>query len=235
LTPLSILFVLLSALFHSSWNFLSKRGNWPHEFFFLVFLSGTLFYIPLFVVLGTFPFPNEPIHQKLWFLSSLSGFIQTIYFICLIEAYRAGDLSLIYPISRSYPVLTQIWAILFIGEILSIQGMIGIVLVTLAIFVISIPGVHLRTPSLPTSLNARTFFFASAAAITGSFISLIDKVGLQLTHPVYYTWFINFWMAIYTGIFLLFRRGGSCRQIWQDSKGKILMIAALQNYPIPHS
>jgi drug/metabolite transporter (DMT)-like permease len=36
-------------------------------------------------------------------------------------------------------------------------------------------------------------------------------------------------MGIYTGVFILFRRGGTLSKIWQDSKGEVLMIAALQN------
>ena len=230
MTPVAILFVLLSALFHSAWNFLSKRGNWPLEFYFMVFLSGTLFYIPIFIMLGACPFPTGSIDQKLWLFSSLSGFVQTVYFICLIKAYRVGDLSLIYPISRSYPLLTQIWATLLIGEILSIQGAIGILLVTFGIFVMFMR--NLRSRSVmpePNPLNSRIYLYAFAAVLTGSFISLIDKVGLQLTRPIYYTWFINFWMAVYTGGFILFRKGGALAKIWQDSKREILVIAALQN------
>ena len=196
----------------------------------MVFLSGTLFYIPIFIMLGAFPFPTGSIDQKLWLFSSLSGFVQTVYFICLIKAYRVGDLSLIYPISRSYPLLTQIWATLLIDEILSIQGAIGILLVTFGIFVMFMR--NLRSRSVmpePNPLNSRIYLYAFAAVLTGSFISLIDKVGLQLTRPIYYTWFINFWMAVYTGGFILFRKGGALAKIWQDSKREILVIAALQN------
>jgi len=55
LTPLSIVLILISALLHSSWNFFAKKGNWPLEFFFWVFLWGVLLYIPFFIGFGVSP------------------------------------------------------------------------------------------------------------------------------------------------------------------------------------
>ena len=113
MTLSSILLVLVSALLHSAWNFLSKKGNWPLEFFFWVFLWGTVFYLPFFMAFGVFPSFLVHSSSKLWWLVIPSGFFETIYFVCLIEAYREGDLSFVYPISRSAPLFTQIWAKLF--------------------------------------------------------------------------------------------------------------------------
>jgi len=152
LTPLSILLILISAILHSSWNFYSKRGDWPLEFFFWVFLWGSLLYLPFFIGLTSFPAMLFEAPLRLWSLSFASGLIQTIYFICLIEAYRVGDLSVVYPISRSAPLYTLLWATLFIGEILSGQGVLGIGLVILGIFVISMRDLHLKV-FLPNPKN----------------------------------------------------------------------------------
>lgn len=148
MTPLSILLILISSLLSSSWNFLTKRKNWPVEFFFWVFLWGVLLYLPFFIAFGVLPSFLLKILFKPWWIVILSGFFQTIFVICLIEAYQEGDLSLVYPIARSAPLFTQIWAILFIGEIISVKGVLGIVLVMVGVFLISLKDFHIKNKIL---------------------------------------------------------------------------------------
>ena len=230
MTPLSIVLILISALIHSSWNFFTKRGNWPLEFFFWVFLGGTLLFLPFFFALSDFPALLFRVPSRFWFLSMLSGFIQTIYFICLIEAYRVGDLSIVYPVSRSAPLFTLIWAVLFIGEILSVTGTIGVGLVIVGIFVISLRDFHPRSITQPSQpFTSRAYPLAFISAITGSIYSVIDKVGLQVIHPAIYTWLIDLWMCVYIGVYLLLHHGGSFRNVWQESKKQIFTIVILQN------
>jgi uncharacterized membrane protein len=230
LTPLSILLILVSALIHSSWNFFIKRGNWPVEFFFWVFLWGVLLYLPFFIGFGVFPSFLLQSPTKLWWIVILSGFFETIYFICLIDAYRKGDLSLVYPISRSAPLFTQIWAISFIGEILSQRGILGIGLVMIGLFAISLKDFRLNHfISQSNHFTSRPYLLALSAAIASSIYSVIDKVGVQILHPVFYIWLINLWMSIFTGLYFFLRKEGSFWKIWQESKREILIIAILQN------
>jgi len=230
LTPLSILLILVSALLHSSWNFLSKKGNWPVEFFFWVFLWGTIFYLPFFIAFGVFPAFLVQSPPKLWWLVIPSGFFETIYFVCLIEAYREGDLSFVYPVSRSAPLFTQIWAVLFIGEILSGGGVLGIVLVMIGLFVISLKDVRSHPMISPSRhFTSRPYLLALSAAVASSIYSVIDKAGVQILHPVFYLWLINFWMSVDTGLYLLLRRNSSFISVWRDSKREIFIIAFLQN------
>ena len=230
MTPFSIVLVLISALIHSSWNFFTKRGNWPGEFFFWVFLWGVLLYLPFFIALGAFPSFILQAPSRLWWIVILSGFLETFYFICLVEAYRVGDFSLVYPISRSAPLFTQIWAIVIIAEVLSLQGILGIGIVMVGIFVISLKDFHLKN-LIPQSqhLISRPYILALSAAMATSIYSVVDKVGVQILHPVFYIWFINLWMSIFIGLYLLLRREVSFWKVWQESKRDILIIAILQN------
>ena len=230
MTLSSILLILVSALLHSSWNFLSKKGNWPIEFFFWVFLWGTIFYLPFFIAFGVFPSFLVQSPPKLWWLVIPSGFFETIYFVCLIEAYREGDLSFVYPVSRSAPLFTQIWAVLFIGEILSGGGVLGIVLVMIGLFVISLKDVRSHPMISPSRhFTSRPYLLALSAAVASSIYSVIDKAGVQILHPVFYLWLINFWMSVDTGLYLLLRRNSSFLSVWRDSKREIFIIAFLQN------
>jgi drug/metabolite transporter (DMT)-like permease len=226
-----MLLILVSAILHSSWNFYSKRGNWPLEFFFWVFLWGSFLYLPFFIALTPFPALLFEAPLRLWFLSFSSGFIQTIYFICLIEAYRVGDLSIVYPISRSAPLYTLLWATLFIGEILSFKGVLGIGLVILGIFVISMRDFHLKSfpPPSKKPLSSLPYLLAFIAAVSGSIYSVLDKVVVQTLHPVFYTWLINFWMSVNVGIYLLSHREAPLFKVWKESKKEIFTIVLLQN------
>lgn len=230
MTPLSILLVLISALIHSSWNFFTKRGNFPIEFFFWVFLWGVLFYLPFLIGFGVLPslFLTPP--AKLWWLVILSGFFETIYFICLIEAYRGGDLSLVYPISRSAPLFTQIWAIVLIKETLSMQGVSGISLVIIGLYILSLKHFGLKY-TIPDSyqLLSRSYLLALTAALASSIYSVIDKVGVQIVHPVFYLWLINLSMAIFISFYMILRKNVSLWKVWEESKKDILIISVLQN------
>ncbi|MBM4277290.1 MAG: hypothetical protein FJ130_05310 [Deltaproteobacteria bacterium] len=230
MTPLSILLVLISALIHSSWNFFTKRGNFPVEFFFWVSLWGVIFYLPFFISFEILPslFFKAPI--ELWWKVILSGIFEAVYFICLIKAYQVGDLSLIYPISRSAPLFTQVWAVLFIGEVFSETGFIGIGLVMLGLFVISLKEFRLRPSSTAFShLNIRPFLLALSAALASSIYSVIDKAAVEMIHPIYYLWLINLSMSFFIGIYLLFGKEFSLRKVWEQSKKEILLVSLLQN------
>jgi drug/metabolite transporter (DMT)-like permease len=229
-TPLSIALILVSALLHSSWNFYSKRGNWPFEFFFWVFLWGALLYLPYFFVLTSFPAPFLELSPKIWGLATFSGLLQIPYLMSLIEAYRRGDLSLVYPISRSAPLFTLIWAFVFIGESLSTRGVFGIGLVTTGVFVVSLGDFRLAGASRqPGRGHLRPCLLALFAALAGSVYSVVDKVVVQSLHPVYYIWYIDVSMCVGMGGYLLFRGETSFRKAWRGSKKEIFAIALLQN------
>jgi len=229
LTPLSILLVLLSALIHSSWNFIAKRGNWPLEFFFWGFLCGALLYLPVLIGFGYLPLFLSQLSFKAFGISLISSVIQTVYFICLIKAYRMADLSLVYPISRSAPLFTQVWAFLFIGEIVSLQGILGISLVILGIFVTSVKEFRLNRllPSFHTS--PQSYSLALLAALAGSVYVVFDKAGVQILHPLVFGCLINLWMCTFIGLYTWRYRETSLLKAWRDSKKDIVTIAFLQN------
>ena len=229
MTPLSIFLVLLSALIHSSWNIIAKRGNWPLEFFFWGFLCGALLYLPFLAGFGYFPVFLSQLSFKAFGITLISSLIQTVYFICLIKAYRMADLSLVYPISRSAPLFTQIWAFLFIGEMVSLQGIVGISLVILGIFVTSVREFHLKRVIPSFHPSPRSYSLALAAALAGSVYVVFDKAGVQILHPLVFGCLINLWMCTFIGLYTWRHKETSLLKVWHESKKDIIMIAFLQN------
>ena len=161
--------------------------------------------------------------------SSPLAFLKSSILSVLSEPIAKG-ISLVYPISRSAPLFTQIWAILFIGEILSRGGIVGICLVVIGLFVISSRGFQPKD-GIPhrKPYNPRLYVFAFAAAISSSIYSVIDKVGVQILHPVFYLWLSNLFMAVYMSLYLLLRKEASLIRVWQESKKGILIVTVLLN------
>jgi uncharacterized membrane protein len=225
LTLSSILLIVASALLHSFWNFLSKKEGRSVEFFFWVFVWGVFLFLPVFLAAGFFPLHLIWARSTLLVLILCSGLLETIYFICLIEAYRRGDLSYVYPVSRSSPLFTQLWAFLFIGEALSAGGLAGIGLVMIGVLIVSWTEIRPRgdAPFLGPSL------LALGAALASSIYSVIDKVGIQMIHPLFYAWILNVCMAVDTGIYLCLRKECSLLALWRESKKEMFFVAVLLN------
>jgi drug/metabolite transporter (DMT)-like permease len=102
LTSLAIVLIVVSAFTHAGWNLLGK-GRRPSAGLFLVAnAAATALLIPAVVVLG----PRlGAVPPSVWLLLAATGFFQALYYASLAGAYRAGDMSVAYPVARSVPVL----------------------------------------------------------------------------------------------------------------------------------
>ncbi len=90
---------------HAAWNFVSKRET-PSAAFFLAASAGVS---AIALLIGILYFPLfAAIPLGVWGLLVVTGIFQAGYFVALAEAYRAGAMSVAYPIARSAPVLIVI-------------------------------------------------------------------------------------------------------------------------------
>lgn len=128
--------VLLSAIFHATWNLFAKRTNGGATFVWLYDLLSAIIYAPIMVVLSiTLHLTFTPV--ALIFILGSSIF-HLCYFILLQRGYRVGDMSLVYPLARGTgPMLTTIVALSFFGEHLPWYGILGVVLIVVGIFVVT--------------------------------------------------------------------------------------------------
>ena len=102
--PLGLM--LLSALFHATWNLLLKRSDNQEAFVLGIVVSGSVMFVPLGIVL----FWLYPIDPPGYLFALVSTGFQSFYFVMLSRAYSRGDLSLIYPVARGIgPMLVPFW------------------------------------------------------------------------------------------------------------------------------
>src|SRR5882672_12459772 len=115
MTPLVLALVLTSAVFHATWNLLAKRAGADTPFLWLAYVVGAIVFAPFAIAILVIARPQLG-WPALVFIAVAVG-LQTVYFATLTAGYRAGDLSLVYPIARaSGPVLATIGAIAIFGE-----------------------------------------------------------------------------------------------------------------------
>ncbi len=128
MTTLAIALLLVSASIHVTWNLLGKRQH-PTAAFMLA--ANTLGVLALAPLLAVFWSMLSAFAQALWWLLALTGLCQAVYYVGLAGAYRAGDLSLTYPLVRAVPVLlvTGLTLLLGQGEPPSQQAVAGMVLI----------------------------------------------------------------------------------------------------------
>ena len=124
---LAIVLLLTSAVLHALWNLLLKQSSEKYiAMGWQVIISGIISIFALF-------FTGLP-PKSMWIFALISGALEAIYFVLLSFAYSDHDFSLVYPVARgAAPALVVIWSFLFLQEVPSTLGFIGIVTIVVRI------------------------------------------------------------------------------------------------------
>ena len=123
--------VLLSALLHASWNASIKGSGSPVAFLYWMIALSCVVLGP-----GLFWVVLSEVTLRIWAWILISGFVHGFYALFLSRAYERGDLSLVYPISRSTPALVPLIAVPFLGERITLAGGAGIGIVVISLWLI---------------------------------------------------------------------------------------------------
>jgi drug/metabolite transporter (DMT)-like permease len=161
--------VLTAAAFHATWNALLKVKLDPIVAISLISVGSGIAVIPLMPFVGL-PRPAS------WPYICGSLFVHLFYYWALAEAYKTGDLGLVYPIARgAAPLMTATGAYVLIGQELGPMGWLGVAVLASGVLVLSLKGG-------PASVapNLRAAGFALLTALTITTYTLIDAVGAKL-------------------------------------------------------
>ncbi|MET4807767.1 EamA family transporter [Limibacillus sp. MBR-115] len=159
------LLVLLAAVMHATWNAIVKSGGDK-----LVVQALVIFSHAPFVALAL-PFLPVPPWESFGFIAASTA-IHSIYYWALINAYKLGDLSQVYPIARgSAPLLVAVGGFLLVGESLSPLEMVGL-------FILSIGLISLAWRfGDPLAGDRRPVYLALLTGLTIGGYSLVDGMG----------------------------------------------------------
>nr|WP_217501374.1 EamA family transporter [Pseudomonas brassicacearum] len=115
--------VLVAALLHAAWNTLIKFSG---ERLLVVACMDSVALLFVALALGFVALP--PLEIWPWILASAA--FELLYRYLLIQAYRVGDLGLVYPLMRGLsPLVVLALTFIFAGEALTTQQVIGILLI----------------------------------------------------------------------------------------------------------
>jgi len=182
--PFAVSLVLLSTLLHASWNILAKRGSATPELFSRV-LSAVA--IPGLVIGLLTEWRSTALMPHIWPLVLGAGACQAGYFLGLTLGYRAGDLSLVYPLVRALPVLLIGFFDVARGQPPGGAGWTGLVLVLGGCLLVALPVARRRhgTPIAPLPQVAggwpgAAIGWASLAALGTVGYTVFDKLAADV-------------------------------------------------------
>jgi drug/metabolite transporter (DMT)-like permease len=183
-TGLALALVLASAGVHTAWNVLAKRIRAEAHDAWLFTTLAAVIYAPLAV--GVIVVHRPAIGGRELLFMAGTAVLHTAYFLLLLRGYRAGGLSLVYPLARGTgPLLSTVAAILLLGERPSPLALTGASLIGVSVFVL--------TWSPRGSSGHRSSRAIVYALLTGAMIALYtlwDKYAVSVVgiHPILLEW-----------------------------------------------
>ena len=225
--PVIVIMVLLSAVMHALRNFFNKRALDKQAFAWWFEVFGLLFFTPVFV----FVFIREGLSISISpAFILLSGIVHFIYWLFLTMALEKGDLSLVYPITRSSPALVLIFSVTLLNENISILGILGILLVVFGVYTIHMTRFDISELTKPfrSIVNNRAIQFAFLTLGAVAAYSLIDKIAVSRMNPVALAYLVP-WITIglLTIYLLKVKTKGVLKKEWKAHKKSILICGVL--------
>jgi drug/metabolite transporter (DMT)-like permease len=132
----ALLAVLLAACTHASWNLVAKTAARSRHFVWLYSMASLLIWTgpAIWVLVHTHWHPGP----QPWLALVATALLHLAYSLALQSGYRAGDLSLVYPIARGTgPLLSFAGAALLLGERPGWIPLIGALLVASGIALVA--------------------------------------------------------------------------------------------------
>jgi drug/metabolite transporter (DMT)-like permease len=222
MTSGALILILAAAVIHATWNMLSKQASGHPTFTWLVAVLSAAFYAPATITI------IEIWQLKIGFVEvgmmAGSAALHTAYFVLLNQGYRAGDLSLVYPLARGTgPLLASVAAIIFLGERPSLLAVAGVLLI--------IGGVFVLTGNLAKLFQEDQRSAVGYALITGLFIAaytLWDKQAVSrfAIAPIVLDWGANVGRSILLAPYAL-KFSDEAVNEWREHKWEAISVAIL--------
>ncbi len=134
-------------------------------------------------------------------VASLLGFLNYVF---LTKAYRYGDFSLVYPISRSGVLFLPLLTYLFIDERINASGLVAIVLIVTGVLVMHLGSFDRRgLLGFLQGIKNVGSIYAVLAALAMAGYTIWDKVSVSIVHPFVYYYLYNSLVAILYTVFVL--------------------------------
>jgi uncharacterized membrane protein len=237
----AFLLILIAAFAHSTWNLLAKRAaHCKHLIWFSSVGEAVLFFPLAFWILKQ---PQSRIGLKAAAFLLATGILHVLYTSALLRGYRAGDLSMVYPVARGTgPLLSFLGAMVVLGERPSMLSAVGALLVSSGILFLSggVSALGHRKSRAALLWGGMTGLVITAYTITDGY-----SVKVLLLSPVLVDYAGNLFRTVVLAPRAWRERVGipqAFRQCWRESlgisiltpAGYILVLYAMRLAPVSH-
>jgi drug/metabolite transporter (DMT)-like permease len=163
--PLTALTLALgSAVLHATWNLLLGRARDVQAAAAATYVLSIAMALPLALV-------SWHADASVWPWALASTLLEVVYVVALALAYRGGEVSFVYPLTRGLaPVLVLGFAVVALGHGLAANEAAGVLLV--AIGVVAVRGVGARE-------DATALLLTATISTTIAAYTLVDRVGIH--------------------------------------------------------
>ena len=214
--------ILAAAVIHATWNLLNKQASGHATFTWVVAVLSALLYAPITVtIIEVWQLRIDSVAIGMMVGSAA---LHTAYFVLLNQGYRAGDLSLVYPLARGTgPLLSSVAAIIFLGERPSVVALVGALLIIGGVIILTTNLGKLREPGARDAVLY--------ALVTGLFIAAytiwdkqaVSRFGIA---PLVLDWGANAGRAILLTPFALKYSDQTVNE-WREHKYEAIAVAVL--------
>jgi drug/metabolite transporter (DMT)-like permease len=224
----ALVFVLISALLHALWNLLLKRAKDRVSFVWWFLLIPFLLFLPLAVWVLRDTTSGLP--PRALAIGLVSGVVQGVALLAMTWAYRSGDLSVVYPLSRgSAQVLIVLLGVILLREHVTTLGVCGLGLVFVGVYVVFLRSFSQDALTRPFRLIAGRSSLASLfAGVMIATYHLLDRVGVQDANKHYYILLLFAAdLTIFTGFVALRGRWDLLWVEWRTNRVAIALAGSL--------
>lgn len=205
--------ILMSALIHATWNLAAKRVSGNTSVLAIAQGIGALVAIPTAIpvwntaqVVATFPH------------AIASCVIQIIYFLIMSAAYKIGELSVVYPVTRGTAVLgSAILGYFVMHDSFTPFGICGIAIVLFGILALS-QFTHRR------SSIAKSALLAMSLGVSSSVCGVVDKWAVEKADPRLYMCFMMILCAMVFVPYMFFKQREQFREALRVHKMTAFVI-----------
>ena len=171
--------VFISVFMHAAWNLMSKTTQPSTAFYLIMNFVGGIIWLPFFVMSAKSFWGLPPLFYCLFAATCV---FEVIYMYGLAHGYKHGDISLIYPLVRTLPVLMLaiITLVAGIGKPFGPVTMFGMIMIACGCFIM--PFESFRKISF-RNLNGIALLFIGLGAIGTTGYTLCDSQALKLVEP----------------------------------------------------
>lgn len=217
ISALVIVLPLCAAVLHATWNAALRSSADRMWFVTVMSFASSLAAIPVVLLLPA------PLRES-WVYLGVSALLQVIYSFLLAYAYALGELGQVYPIVRgSVPLMVTVGGFLLAGQRLGGLALLGIVLISAAIFSQAFAGARAERRALTHAIVTALFVASYVTA---------DALGVRLSgnSQSYAAWIWVIYGAAMPAGFVLLRRRMTLdlrlRDTWKALGGGLLSFGS---------